>query len=298
MRVLVTWGSKRGGTEGIARSVARTLEEQGFEVSALGPREALRAHGFDAVVVGGALYATRWHRDARRFVRAREKELRTVPVWFFSSGPLDDSADATEIPPTKQVAILMERVGAQGHATFGGRLEKNARGFPASAMAKKSAGDFRNETRIRDFAEGIADALPSARPRRVAPQPGRSLAALLVHAEIGWVLCAAIMMALLVLAPVGVALAVHAVLAPIVFALIARHYFRYRGARDPLPTAAWFTGVVALLDVGIIEGLAGKTALLRSLAGFWLPLALIFLTTWAVGALASLSPMPRPRASS
>jgi len=298
MRVLVTWGSKRGGTEGIARGIARTLEQEGFEVTALGPREALRARGFDAVVVGGALYATRWHRDARRFVRAREKELRTVPVWFFSSGPLDDSADKAEIPPTKQVAILMERVSAQGHATFGGRLEKNARGFPASAMAKKSAGDFRNETRIRDFAEGIADALPAARPRRVAPQPGRSLAMLLVHAEIGWVLCAAIMVALLVLAPLGVALTVHAVLAPIVFALIARHYFRYRGAHDPLPTAAWFTGVVALLDVGIIEGLAGKAALLASIAGFWLPLALIFLATWAVGAFASLSPMPRPRQSS
>lgn len=32
MRILVTWGSKRGGTEGIARIVGEILRERGFEV--------------------------------------------------------------------------------------------------------------------------------------------------------------------------------------------------------------------------------------------------------------------------
>jgi len=68
----------------------------------------------------------------------QERQLRRVPVWFFSSGPLDDCAERGTIPPTREVRALMDRVGAQGHVTFGGQLAPDARGFPASAMAKRT----------------------------------------------------------------------------------------------------------------------------------------------------------------
>lgn len=58
----------------------------------------------------------------------------------------------------------MERVGAIGHATFGGRLAPDARGFPAAARAKRLAGDWRNESRIREWAREVARRLPFARP--------------------------------------------------------------------------------------------------------------------------------------
>jgi menaquinone-dependent protoporphyrinogen oxidase len=104
MRVLVTWGSKRGGTEGIARMLADDLRSRGLEVDALPARRAARVRGFDAAVVGGALYANRWHASARRFIERRAADLRRVPVWLFSSGPLDDSADRGTTPPTVEVA--------------------------------------------------------------------------------------------------------------------------------------------------------------------------------------------------
>jgi menaquinone-dependent protoporphyrinogen oxidase len=88
MRVVVTCGSKRGGTEGIGRMLADALQQEGHRVDLLPPDKAARATGFDAVIVGEALYANRWHPAARRFVSRREKALRLVPVWFFSSGPL------------------------------------------------------------------------------------------------------------------------------------------------------------------------------------------------------------------
>ena len=171
MRVLVTWGSERGGTEGIARILARALQRDGIDVVALPPDEIGALDGVDAVLVGGALYANRWHRSARRFVRRHVKELRRIPVWFFSSGPLDDSADRGDIAPPGQVAALMARVGARGHVTFGGRLEKDARGFPARAMAKKLSGDWRNPARIRAWADELAELLPTACPGH-APSRG------------------------------------------------------------------------------------------------------------------------------
>jgi len=291
MRILVTWGSKRGGTEGIARVVAEALSNEGLDVRLTGPREALRARDFDAAVVGGALYATRWHRDARRFVERRADDLARVPTWFFSSGPLDDSASASEIPPTKQVALLMDRVGAQGHATFGGRLEPDARGFPASAMAKKHAGDHRDMERVRAWASGIARELPSARPRPVAARAGQSFGNVLAHGAVGWAACAAVAALALGVLPRGAALAVAAFVAPIVFAFVARHYFAQRGARDALPGAAWLAGTFAALDA--LAWLLARPAAPAYAAWLCLSAALVLLTAWTVGFFAALSPMKR-----
>ena len=162
MRVLVAYGSKRGGTEGIARMIGSALTDAGIDAEVRPARDVRSVAVCDAVVVGGALYAFRWHRDARRFVKRHHSELRRLPVWLFSSGPLDDSARTREIPPVKQVDRLIGLIGARGHATFGGRLGADAKGFPASAMAKKNAGDWRDEARIREWARGIADELRRA----------------------------------------------------------------------------------------------------------------------------------------
>ena len=85
-------------------------------------------------------------------------------MWLFSSGPLDDSAGERTIPPVGQVRSLIDRVNARGHATFGGRLAIDAKGFPASAMAKKNAGDWRDPECIRRWAGEIADSLVPSMP--------------------------------------------------------------------------------------------------------------------------------------
>jgi len=159
MSVLVTYGSKLGGTEELASWVADGLRQEGFEVHLMAPLDVKDLTDYDTVVVGGALYALRWHRAARRFVKHHAASLRQRRVYFFSSGPLDDSASKAEIPPVKGVRALMDRVGAAGHATFGGRLAPDARGFPASAMAKKNAGDWRDAERVRTWVRSIAEDL-------------------------------------------------------------------------------------------------------------------------------------------
>jgi len=294
MKVLVTWGSKRGGTEGIARVLGEALRQAGHRVDLLPARDAARASGFEAAVVGGALYANRWHPDARRFVARREILLRSVPVWFYSSGPLDDSASRAVIPPTRQVEILMERVGAQGHLTFGGRLAPDARGFPASAMAKKRAGDWRAPDRIQAWANEIARALPAARPGVPTEHPGRSFGRLLLHGVVGWAACAIAMGALLATVSLGAALWLHALAAPVIFAFVARSYFRARGAREPLSTSVTFAAVVALLDLVVVAGgLQHSLGMFKSVLGTWLPLALIVGATWATGEVMAMTPLAK-----
>ena len=161
MRVLVTFGSSCGGTQGLAEMAADGLRDEGFTVDVLPPGQVRQLAGYDAVIVGGALYAYRWHKAARRFVKRHAAELRQRPAYFFSSGPLDDSASRGDIPPVRGVRALMERAGARGHATFGGRLTPDAKGFPASAMAKKQAGDWRDPARVRDWTRTVAAQLRS-----------------------------------------------------------------------------------------------------------------------------------------
>lgn len=299
MRVLVTWGSKRGGTEGIAQAIGAALRDAGIDADLHPASTVSRLAGVDAVIVGGALYANRWHRDARRFVTRHLAELQRVPVWMFSSGPLDSSAQRAEIAPVSQVSVLMERAGALGHATFGGRLAPDATGFPARAMARTQSGDWRDPAQIRAWTTDIVKRLPSAKPATPLVHPARCIPRLIAHGTAGWSACTVLMAALLTTLGTTPAIALHAIAAPVIFAAIARHYFGARGARDPLPVAIAFTAIVAGLDAVIVATLIQRSfAMFASLAGTWLPLALIFVATWATGAIMSTLPWPEraPRA--
>ncbi|HZM57623.1 MAG TPA: flavodoxin domain-containing protein [Acidimicrobiales bacterium] len=156
MRILVAYGSKRGGTAGLAEMIGEGLETAGLGAVVQPARRAPGPEGFDAVVVAGALYANRWHRDARRYVHRHAGCLRALPVWLVASGPLGESASGGDIPPVRHVAGAMSHVHARGQVTFGGRLEADAKGFPARAMAKKMAGDWRDREQVDLWASMIA----------------------------------------------------------------------------------------------------------------------------------------------
>ena len=107
---------------------------------------------------------------------------------------------------------------------------------------------------------------------------------------------------LMAVASPGVAIGIHAVAAPLIFVAIASRYFGARGAREPLPTALAFTAIVAVLDAAVVAGLILRprlpgdfTGMFASFAGTWLPFLLIFLATWATGAIMSMIPTPAAR---
>ena len=299
MRVLVAWGSKAGGTEGIAQILGAKLRQQGLDVVLQEASVVRDLRGYDGVIVGGALYANRWHQAARRLVMRNLTALRQVPVWLFSSGLLDDSAGRHDIPPTVEVATLMQRVGALGHATFGGRLKPDAKGFPASAMAKKLAGDWRDPGRIEAWAAVIAAALPTARAGVAIDPPGGSIGRLLAYGVAGWAACGIVMGAMQAVAPLWLALTLHAIAAPLIFVALSVPYFRAPGARQPLPTALAFTAIVVVLDAVVVAGLILRSADMfttpASIAGTWLPFVLIFAATLGTGTAVAMIPAPAAR---
>ncbi|MFI2235854.1 flavodoxin domain-containing protein [Streptomyces chrestomyceticus] len=156
-RVLVAYGTQNGGTAGIAEEIATTLEKDGVPAEARSAADVTDVTCYDAIVLGGGLYAGRWHRDARRFARSLKDPLLERPVWCFSSGPLAATATQKDIPPTRAVLRDMSRIKARGHTTFGGRLDPRPQGWLARSMAKRGmAHDWRDFEQIRAWAHTIA----------------------------------------------------------------------------------------------------------------------------------------------
>ncbi|MER6355483.1 flavodoxin domain-containing protein [Streptomyces sp. NPDC001634] len=162
-KVLVVYGTTNGSTGRIAEAVAGVLCKEGLAAEARPAQSVASVDAYDAVVVGGALYAGRWHRHARRFVRRHRRALAERPVWFFSSGPLDASASERDIPPVPGVRRAADRLDVREHTTFGGCLEEGAKGRLARMILRNGkGGDFRDFPAIEAWAARIAGELTAA----------------------------------------------------------------------------------------------------------------------------------------
>ena len=158
-RVLVTYASKRGGTKGIASVIGRRLTDQGIRVDLIEVGRVRSLAGYDAVVLGSALYAGRWQRPAVKLLKRLAAKPPGIPVWLFHSGPLGDDDQEPQRAP-ELVAKLAPAVGARPVRTFGGRLTDKPGGFIANAMARDGrAGDWRDTAEVQAWADEVARSL-------------------------------------------------------------------------------------------------------------------------------------------
>jgi menaquinone-dependent protoporphyrinogen oxidase len=159
MTVLVAYASKHGSTGEIAREIAERLHERGVntELKEVGAVEAVDR--YHAVVLGSAVYAGSWMKEAREFAHRFGAELGGRRVWLFSSGPTDGSEHAVS---EKQLLELGVPIQPREHVVFGGRIDLEDLGFVEKRivkMVKAPTGDFRDWNQVCGFADRIADAL-------------------------------------------------------------------------------------------------------------------------------------------
>lgn len=170
MRVLVTAQSKHGATAEIAAAIAVELRRHRIEANVALPAQVSSLDGYDAVVLGSAVYMGRWMEQARDFAERFADKLHTIPVWLFSSGPVGDPLKPAE-PPADGETVARD-VGAREHRVFAGEIDHGDLGLGEKLVVKMvhaPAGDYRPWTEIVDWSGEIADALtgaqnPAARP--------------------------------------------------------------------------------------------------------------------------------------
>ncbi len=170
VRVLVVYGSSRGGTAGLAVMLAEALGHHDVEAVVEPAKQVDDLSGYDAVIVGGALYSNRWHPDAVGFVHRFQRALLGREVWFFSSGPLDASAATGALAPVPQVRELARATDIRGHMTFGGVLAQRPAGRLAALLSYGPVGDWRDRRQVEQWVERIVTQL--AEVRRASTQPG------------------------------------------------------------------------------------------------------------------------------
>lgn len=163
MRVLVSSASKHGATDEIGQRITTTLESAGLLVVRVPPEAVVSVDGYDAIILGSAIYAGRWLGSARELVDRLGPDLRTKRVWLFSSGPLGDPPKPVEEPVG--LAALIGATGAIEHRTFAGRIERANLGFGEKlvmSVVRAPEGDFRPWSDIDAWAEKIARVLEPA----------------------------------------------------------------------------------------------------------------------------------------
>jgi menaquinone-dependent protoporphyrinogen oxidase len=159
MSVLIAYASKHGATEGIARKIGGVLSAHGISVVVSNVERVTCAAGYDAVIMGSAVYMGRWMKAATQFVTDHSTELANTPVWLFSSGPLGEPLrpyDAVDI------AEIARKIRPREHRILAGKLDRRQLHFGEKAitrLVRTPEGDFRNWREVRAWANWIARVL-------------------------------------------------------------------------------------------------------------------------------------------
>ena len=163
MNILVAYASRLGSTKAIAAHLAARLETHGLTAADRPIGSIGDLTSYDAFVIGSAVYAGHWLKEATAFVHGHRTVLATRPVWLFSSGPVGTVASKVEPVDPADVHELSTAVHAREHRTFAGALDRGAvdgsdLGFAERFVAKRFVpdGDFRDWPAIEAWADEIA----------------------------------------------------------------------------------------------------------------------------------------------
>lgn len=161
MNILVLYASKHHATEGIADTIGEELRTEEHRVDVLPIRGATNLTGYDAIIIGSAVYMGKWLPEATSFVKDQQAILASKPLWLFSSGPTGDSTSPStyELAEVKKFA---QDVRARDHRIFPGRLDRSELSLAQRLMVNvihAPTGDFRDWDDIRAWAREIDRAL-------------------------------------------------------------------------------------------------------------------------------------------
>lgn len=164
-KVLVTYATKHGATAEIAERVGHVLQEAGV-TAVVRPVEMVHdLRQYDAVVLGSAVYAGQWRKEAAEFLAHNEQRLMERPVWLFSSGPTGEGDPVALMKgwtfPTAQQPIA-DRIHPRDIAVFGGEIDMEKLNLPEKLIVKgvkAPAGDYRDWRTIEVWATAIAEAM-------------------------------------------------------------------------------------------------------------------------------------------
>ena len=160
MKILLTSSSKHGSTDEVAAVIAERLRASKIDVDIQRPEDVDSVDGYDAFILGSAVYMTKWTQEAVDFTRRFHEPLKARPVWAFSVGlsglPKGKVSDPMRIGP------VLLAIDPEDHVTFAGRFDPSKLSLRERSIARlggASEGDYRDWDQVRQWADAIATSL-------------------------------------------------------------------------------------------------------------------------------------------
>jgi menaquinone-dependent protoporphyrinogen oxidase len=152
--VLIAYATRHGSTQEVAEEIAGVMRSLGNHVDVAAAELVTSLANYNAVVVGGALYTGRWHKDAVRFLKQHERALRHVPFAVYAMGPRTLSEqDVSSSRRQLDAALARTSLTPFAIAIFGGVVKPAELRFPFSRMP---ATDARDHAAIRAWAQQLS----------------------------------------------------------------------------------------------------------------------------------------------
>ena len=168
MKVLISVASKHGATNEIGAHIRESLLSAGLDAEVVAPDAVTELDGYDAVILGSAIYGGQWRPEVKTLVERLQTQLQQRPVWLFSSGPLGDPPVPADDPP--DAVRMVESTGAEEHVVFAGKLDRSKLNLLERSMVKAVKapyGDFRDWDEISRWADRISRALSNHSVARI-----------------------------------------------------------------------------------------------------------------------------------
>jgi menaquinone-dependent protoporphyrinogen oxidase len=153
---LIAYATRNGSTKEVALEIAGRLSAHGIVADVRSARDVAALDGYEAVVLGSAIYAGRLHSDARAFLHEHRAALAARPLAVFAMGPrtLED-ADVASSHGQLDAALAKEpTLLPVTTAIFGGVLDPSQHHFPFNRIP---AADARDWDAIRAWADEVAE---------------------------------------------------------------------------------------------------------------------------------------------
>jgi menaquinone-dependent protoporphyrinogen oxidase len=142
--ILVAYATRRGSTREVADVIAAHLRASDHTVEVRPADHVEDVARYAGVVLGGALYTGRLHRDARHFLRRHRGALAERPLAVFALGPMSLSEEDVASSRRQLEKALAHEPALHpcAVAIFGGVVDPDKLPFPLSTMPASDARDW------------------------------------------------------------------------------------------------------------------------------------------------------------
>jgi menaquinone-dependent protoporphyrinogen oxidase len=158
-RVLVTYASQYGSTGGVADAIGKELCSKDVTSDVVLIKNASNVSSYQGVVIGSAIYRSKWLSEALEFVQENRDILRQVPVaYFFVCMSLSRPTEENRVKVLSYMDPILKavpKIRPVGIGTFAGALDYSNLSLINKTILKSKGtpeGDFRNWNSIRAWA--------------------------------------------------------------------------------------------------------------------------------------------------